>query len=56
MARILLIDDDDLLREIVVEALTSAGHLVTEARGGRLGATRQLAKPFSSTLLLGTVE
>src|SRR5882762_6901221 len=36
MARLLLIDDDELLREVLAEALTSVGgHTVTQAADGR---------------------
>jgi DNA-binding response OmpR family regulator len=35
MARLLLIDDDRAVREILALALTSAGHLVTQAADGR---------------------
>ena len=38
MARILLIDDDDPLREIIALSLTEAGHSVTQARDGNQGA------------------
>lgn len=37
MARILLIDDDDSIREIVTELLTHSGHTVIEARDGQEG-------------------
>ena len=37
MARILLIDDDNALREILAMALTEAGHVVTQARDGTEG-------------------
>jgi DNA-binding response OmpR family regulator len=36
MARLLLIDDDDPLRELLAEALAAAGHTVTQAADGRL--------------------
>ncbi|SDR81734.1 response regulator [Opitutus sp. GAS368] len=35
MARLLLIDDDELLREVLAEVLTSVGHTVTQAADGR---------------------
>lgn len=35
MARLLLLDDDALLREMLAEALTAAGHTVTQAADGR---------------------
>ena len=50
MARILLIDDDDLLREILAKALTQAGHVVIEAREGREGV--ELFRAASADLVL----
>lgn len=38
MARLLIIDDDDLLREVLATALVQAGHIVLQARNGRQGA------------------
>jgi CheY-like chemotaxis protein len=37
MARILIIDDDDLLRNVLVKTLTQAGHSVVEAADGAQG-------------------
>ena len=37
MARILIIDDDDTLRGIIVKSLTFAGHQVTQTNNGRKG-------------------
>lgn len=37
MARILIIDDDDTLRGIIVKSLTHAGHQVTQTNNGRKG-------------------
>lgn len=37
MARILLIDDDDLLRNMLQKTLTLWGHTVVEARNGKEG-------------------
>jgi DNA-binding response OmpR family regulator len=37
MSRILLIDDDDLLRSVVSKALLHAGHSVLQASDGRQG-------------------
>jgi DNA-binding NtrC family response regulator len=37
MARILIIDDDDTLRGIIVKSLTHAGHQVTNTNNGRKG-------------------
>src|SRR5882757_5697313 len=35
MAHLLLVDDDDLLREVLAETLTAAGHTVIQAADGR---------------------
>lgn len=35
MAKILLVDDDERLRELLVESLTESGHSVTVAANGR---------------------
>jgi DNA-binding NtrC family response regulator len=37
MARILLIEDDDFLRQVLAETLEREGHIVTGARDGRQG-------------------
>lgn len=37
MARILIIEDDDLLRGLLVQTLTEAGHTVFQASDGRQG-------------------
>jgi len=37
MARILIIDDDDALRGIIVKSLTHAGHQVIQTNNGRKG-------------------
>jgi DNA-binding response OmpR family regulator len=37
MSRILLIDDDDLLRNVLAKALTHAGHTVFQAGDGQQG-------------------
>jgi DNA-binding response OmpR family regulator len=37
MARILLIDDDDLLRGVLAKALTHAGHEILQASDGKMG-------------------
>jgi CheY-like chemotaxis protein len=39
-SRVLIIDDDPLLREIAVELLTEAGHACQVAEDGRLGLAR----------------
>lgn len=45
MARILLIDDDDALREILAVVLTRSGHAVTQANTGKKGVALFLAEP-----------
>ena len=45
MASILIIDDDDLLREILVTTLTHAGHTVYQAPDGRQGCDLFHASP-----------
>jgi len=40
MIRILLIDDDDLVRAMLARTLTHFGYVVTEARNGREGLDR----------------
>lgn len=35
MAKILVVDDDDEIREVLAEALAEEGHTVTQARNGR---------------------
>lgn len=37
MARILIIEDDDLLREVLTKAVEQAGHTVMQARNGQEG-------------------
>jgi DNA-binding response OmpR family regulator len=43
MARILLIEDDDMLRELLAQALAQAGHTVYQASDGRQGCDLFLA-------------
>ena len=45
MARILIIDDDDTLRGIIVKSLTHAGHQVTQTNNGRKGVEAYRADP-----------
>ena len=45
MFRILLIDDDDLLRGVLAKALGHAGHTVIQASDGRLGVELARATP-----------
>ncbi len=43
MARILIIEDDDLLRTLLVQTLTHSGHTVYQAADGRQGCDLFLA-------------
>ena len=45
MAEILLIDDEDLFREVLATALTHAGHVVRQAENGVVGLKRFREKP-----------
>lgn len=45
MPRILLIDDDATVREVIATALIYAGHAVVQADGGRQGAKIFRAEP-----------
>lgn len=49
--RILIIDDDPLLREIASELLTSAGYDCERAEDGRIGLSRLETGPFDLVLL-----
>ena len=46
MARILLVDDEEIVRVLMREALESSGHEVTEAMNGNEGVAMQRAHPF----------
>lgn len=46
MARILVVDDEQLARFTMREILESAGHEVTEAKNGAQGIAFQKAQPF----------
>src|SRR4051812_48434661 len=50
MARILLIDDDDLLRGVLAKALTYAGHEIIQASDGKVGT--DLARVASFDLVI----
>jgi CheY-like chemotaxis protein len=50
MARLLLIDDDDLFRPMLRTTLEQLGHTVTEARNGKEGLDQQARAP--ATLVL----
>jgi len=45
MARILLIDDDDALRDVTAEVLRQAGHTVNTASEGKTGLALYHAEP-----------
>ena len=45
MPRILLIDDDLILRTVIRQALVAAGHEVTEASDGKMGLALHQASP-----------
>lgn len=47
MARILVIDDQELVREAILVALEGAGHEVAEAENGQEGITLQKEQPFN---------
>ena len=44
-ARILIIDDDELMREFMCDMLQEAGYEVVEARDGAMGIRKQKANP-----------
>ncbi|MBE0529988.1 MAG: response regulator [Rhodospirillales bacterium] len=46
MARILVIDDEELARFTMREILESAGHAVEEAKNGAQGISLQRSRPF----------
>lgn len=50
MARILIIDDDDLLREVIAATLRHAGHTVYQACEGRQGVELFHAAPADLVL------
>ena len=49
--KVLIIDDDPLLREVAVELLTEAGHDCAIAEDGRLGIASLEARPVELVLL-----
>jgi DNA-binding response OmpR family regulator len=55
MPSILLIEDDDLFREALADALTEHGYAVTQAADGEIGANRTLKKPFTLPTLLQAI-
>ncbi len=50
MARILIIEDDDLLRSVIATALTQFGHIVLQAGEGRVGCDLFRAAPCDLVL------
>ena len=50
MARILVIDDDDLIRLFVKQIVESAGHEVAEAENGAYGIRLLKARPFDAII------
>jgi DNA-binding NtrC family response regulator len=50
MARILVIDDDNLLRRMIAQILKKAGHEVSEASDGDVGLNLFLQKPTDLVL------
>src|SRR5215471_13095472 len=50
MARILVIDDDSLVRATARAILESAGHAVTSAADGNLGLNQCIKEPFDLVL------
>jgi len=45
MPRILIIDDDDTIREVLAEYFESMGYGVTEANNGRVALEKQMENP-----------
>jgi CheY-like chemotaxis protein len=50
MARILLIDDDDLLRGVLAKALAYAGHETVQASDGRMGVELARVTPLDMVI------
>jgi CheY-like chemotaxis protein len=50
MARILIIEDDDLLRDVLAKALEQVGHVVFQATNGQEGITMFRANPTDLVL------
>jgi two-component system, NtrC family, response regulator HydG len=51
MAKILVVDDEKKLASLVAEGLSSSGHEVTQAHGGRTGLVELAAKPFDVVIV-----
>ncbi len=56
MARILVAEDDDVVRTFVVRALTHAGHVVTEAEDGGIAAEICEEQAGAFDLLLSDIK
>ncbi len=50
MARILIIEDDEILRDVLAKALEQAGHVVTQAANGQEGVDLFRAAPAELVL------
>ena len=50
MARILIIEDDELLRDVLAKSLEQAGHVVTQASNGQAGVDLFRAEPAELVL------
>lgn len=51
MARILVIDDEPAIRELLEKALTAVGHEVTQAADGEEGVIKFLQAPFDLAIV-----
>jgi two-component system chemotaxis response regulator CheY len=51
MPRVLVVDDDDALREIVAEAIADAGYVVEQAENGRIALDKMRASSPCLVLL-----
>src|SRR5512138_3072107 len=51
MSRILVVDDEPIVRMLLAESLADAGHSVTAARNGAEALERVLAQPADMVLL-----
>lgn len=49
--RVLVVDDDDAIRQLLIDLLTDAGYVADQARGGREGLLRVAAAPPDVILL-----
>lgn len=46
MAKILVVDDEQIVRRLITLALTNEGHVIVEATNGREAAAKLAAEPF----------